>query len=59
MNLSMATLTIMRTEQVDVARMNLRDNEIPPEFKEEMFVKEYPTMFLKVTSYEIRNLRCR
>ena len=38
----------LRTEQVDVARMNLRDNEIPPEFKEEMFVKEYPTMFLKV-----------
>ena len=39
----------LRTEQVDVARMNLRDNEIPPEFKEEMFVKEYPTMFLKVS----------
>ena len=38
----------LRTEQVDVARMNLRDNEIPPEFKDEMFVKEYPTMFLKV-----------
>ena len=55
----MMMIMIMRTEQVDVARMNLRDNEIPPEFKEEMFVKEYPTMFLKVTSYEIRNLRCR
>ena len=39
----------LRNEQVDVARMNLRDNEIPPEFKEEMFVKEYPTMFLKAS----------
>ena len=38
----------LRAEQVDVARMNLQDNEIPPEFSEEMFVKDYPTMYFKV-----------
>ena len=28
--------------------MNLRENEIPPEYKTEFFVKEYPSMFFKV-----------
>ena len=38
----------LMNEDVDIARMNLRDNEIPPEFKDEMFVKDYPSMYFKV-----------
>ena len=35
-------------EDVDVVRMNLKTNEIPPEYKTEFEVKEYPTMYFKV-----------
>ena len=38
----------LKNEDVDIVRMNLRENEIPPEFKDEMFVKDYPSMFFKV-----------
>ena len=35
-------------EEVEVVRMNLRDNEIPPEYRTEFFVKEYPSLYFKV-----------
>ena len=38
----------LETEEVIVARMNLKDNEIPPEYRDEIFVKDYPSMFFKV-----------
>ena len=35
-------------EDVTLARMNMHSNEIPPEYKSEFFVKEYPSLFFKV-----------
>ena len=37
-------------EDVTLARMNMHSNEIPPEYKSEFFVKEYPSLFFKVDS---------
>ena len=38
----------MRKEEINVVRMNMQANEIPPEYKTEFQVKEYPTIFFKV-----------
>lgn len=38
----------MVKEEIDILRMDMKANEIPPELKMEFQVKEYPTMFFKV-----------
>ena len=38
----------MAKEDIDILRINMQDNEIPPELKTEFQVKEYPTIFFKV-----------
>ena len=43
-------------EDVDVLRMNLKTNEIPPEFKMEFQVKEYPTIFFKVRKIPVKTM---
>ena len=38
----------LKDEEVDVVRINMMTNEIPPEYKRQLFVKDYPSMFFKV-----------
>ena len=38
----------LEDEDVDVVMMNMMENEIPPEYKQQLFVKDYPSMFFKV-----------
>ena len=38
----------LEDEDVDVVMMNMMENEIPPEYKQQLFVKDYPSLFFKV-----------
>lgn len=48
----------MAKEDIDVIRINMEANEIPPEFKTEFQVKEYPTIFFKVRLQYLRREKC-
>ena len=45
----------LQNEEIEVLKMNLRENEIPPEYKTEFFVKEYPSIFFKVYPQKVIN----